>query len=78
MEWETEFVGLVMNVLPTKLAAFERLVHKCQTLETAGCDSAGDGGHAGQSVPHPEQLKDSELDTDARGNPRDHENSTVH
>ena len=28
MEWETEFVGLLMNVLPTKLAAFERLVHK--------------------------------------------------
>ena len=23
MEWETEFVGLLMNVPPTKLAAFE-------------------------------------------------------
>ena len=84
MEWEMEFVRLLTNVLSTKLAAFERLVHKSQPSETVGdntktgCDSAWDGGHAGQSVPHPEQRKDRELDTDARGNPRDHENATVH
>ena len=28
-----------MNVLPTKLAAFERLVHKSQSSETVGDDT---------------------------------------
>ena len=47
MEWEMDFVGLLTNVLsyrfrddiPTKLAAFERLVHKSQPSETAGDDT---------------------------------------
>ena len=39
MEWETEFVGLLMNVLPTKLAAFERRVHKSQPWEVVGDDT---------------------------------------
>ena len=39
MEWEMQFVGLLMNVLPTKLAAFERLVHKSQSSETVGDDT---------------------------------------
>ena len=84
MDSETEFVGFLMNVLSTKLAAFERLVHKSQPSETV-CDDTktgvtvlGDGGHAGQSVLHPEERKDHELDTDARGNPRDHGNTIVH
>ena len=83
MEWEMEFVGLLMNVLPTKLAAFERILHKSQSSETVGDDTKTgvtvlvNGGHAGQSVPHPEQRKDRKLDTDATGNPRDHKNTTV-
>ena len=36
MEWEMEFVRLLTNVLSTKLAAFERLVHKSQPSETVG------------------------------------------
>ena len=39
IEWETEFVGVLMNVLPTKLVAFERLVHKSQPSETVGDDT---------------------------------------
>ena len=38
MEWEME-CGLWMNVLSTKLAAFERLVHKSQSSETVGDDT---------------------------------------
>ena len=34
-----EFVGLLMNVLPTMLAAFERLVHKSQSSEIVGGDT---------------------------------------
>ena len=34
-----EFVGLLMSVLPTKLAAFERPVHKRQSSETVGDDT---------------------------------------
>ena len=39
MEWEMEFVGLQTNVISTKLAAFERLVHKSQPSETVGDDT---------------------------------------
>ena len=37
--WEMEFVGLLMNVLSTMLAAFERLVHKSQSSKTVGDDT---------------------------------------
>ena len=84
MEWETEFVGLpderatdkVGNVRKTR--ARESIVGNCQRPHQDWCDGAGDGGHADQSEPHPEQRKDRELDTDARGHPRDHENTTLH
>ena len=34
-----EFVGLLKNMPPTELAAFERLVHKSQSSETVGDDT---------------------------------------
>ena len=47
-------------------------------ITKTGVTVLGDGGYAGQSVPHSEQRKDRELDTDARGSRRDQENTTVH
>ena len=41
-------------------------------------DDAGDGGHASERTPHPEQRQDHKLDSDARGDSRHHENTTVH
>ena len=43
-----------------------------------GRDDAGDGGHASQRAPHPEQREDHELDTDAGRDCREHADTTVH
>ena len=90
----TRYVGLLMNVLgyrfrddiPTKLAAFERTVHEYENQSTKTVDDgyqdrsddAGDGGHASQRAPHPEQRQNHKLESDARGDSRDHANTTVH
>ena len=97
MEWEpklrTRYVGLLMNVLgytfrddiPTKLAAFERLVHDNENQSTKTVDddikigvTMLDGGHASERAPHPEQRQNHKLEPDVRGDSRDHENTTVH
>ena len=90
MEWEpklrTRLVGLLMNVLayrfrddiPTKLAAFERTVHDHENQTTKRVTMLGDGGHASQRTPHPEQRQDHKLESDARRDSRDHANPTVH
>ena len=91
-EWEPRFVGLLRNVLscrrkdgiPTQRPANEGLAHESQSPEAVNDDikvdvkCAGDGGRASQGAPHPEKRRDRELDNDAKGNPRDHENTTVH
>ena len=41
-------------------------------------DYAGDGGHASQRAPHPEQRQNHKLESDERGDSRDHENTMVH
>ena len=41
-------------------------------------DDAGDGGHASERAPHPEQRQDHKLESDARGVSPDHANTTVH
>ena len=41
-------------------------------------DDAGDGGHASERAPHPEQRQNHKLESDARGDSRDHENTRVH
>ena len=41
-------------------------------------DDAGDGGHARERALHPEQRQDHKLDSDARGDSRDHANTTAH
>ena len=41
-------------------------------------DDAGDGGHASERAPHLEQRQDHKLESDARGDSRDHANTTVH
>ena len=52
--------------IPSKLAAFERLVHDYENQSTKDRrrhqdrrDDAGDGGHASQRAPHPEQREGS-------------------
>ena len=85
-EWEPRFVGLLRNVLscrrkddiPTQLPADEgqSSVTVNDDIMT-NCECAEDGGRASPSAPHPEEHKDRELDTDAKENPRDHENTTV-
>ena len=74
-EWEPRFVG------PTQLPANEELTHESQSSETVigdvRCECAEDGGRASQGLSHPGKHKDRELDTGAKGNPRDHENTTV-
>ena len=90
----TRYVGLLMNVLgyrfrddlPTKLAAFERTVarlrepvHKDRGRHQKDrSDDAGDGGHASERAPHPEQRQNHKLELDARRNSRDYANTTVH
>ena len=41
-------------------------------------DDAGNGGHASERAPHPEQRQNHKLKSDARGDSRDHANTTVH
>ena len=75
--------------IPTKLAAFERTVHDYENQREPihtdrrrrhqeRCDHAGNGGHASERAPHPEQRQDHNLESDASGDSRDHANTTVH
>ena len=60
MEWEPKLVGLLMNVLsyrvrddiPTKLAAFERLMHESQSPEAVNDDT-----ETGVTVPGMEDMR---------------------
>ena len=71
--------------IPTKLAVFERLVHdyENQIPTTANDDTKigvtmlGNGGHASESAPHPEQREDHKLDREAKRDSRDHANTTI-
>ena len=88
-EWEPRFVGLLRNVLscrrkddmPTQLPADEGLAQESQSLETVIDDIMTDVNVLMEDgrvkAPHRGKHKDRELDTDAKGNPRDHENTTL-
>ena len=52
--------------IPTKLAAFERTVHNRRRHQDRS-DDAGDGGHASERAPHPEQRQNHKPESDARG-----------
>ena len=94
MEWEpklrTRYVGLLMNVLeyrfrddiPTKLAAFERTVHDYENQSTKTVDDDIKIGVTmlvmSKRASHPEQRQNHKLESDARGESRDHKNTTVH
>ena len=87
-ESEPRFVVLLRNVLscrrkddiPTQPPV--DVAHESQSSETDRrhhdrCECAEDGGRTSRGLSHPERYKHQELDADAKGNPRDHENTTV-
>ena len=87
IQGEPRFVGLLRNEMscrrkddiPTHLPADEELstTGDCDRRHYDTCECGEDGGPASQGLSHPGKHKDRELDTGAKGNPRDHENTTV-
>ena len=93
-EWEPRFVGLLRNVLScrhkdfdhscTQLPVDEVVTHESQSSETVIDDimtdvevlKMEDGRVEGLS--HLGKYRNCELCTGAKGEPRDHENTTVH
>ena len=91
---QTRNVGLLMTVLgyrfrddtPTKLAAFEKTVHDNENQSTKTVDDdikigvtmLGMEDMRGERAPHPEHRHNHKLESDARGDSRDHENTTIH
>ena len=59
MELEMEFVGLLMNVPPTKLAAFERLVHQSWGWRTCGSKRTSSRTAQGSRAGHRCERKSS-------------------
>ena len=55
----------------------ERVVLPTRRRHHDKCECAEDGVRASQGALHREKHKDPELGTDAKENPRDHENTTV-
>ena len=91
-EWEPRFVGLLKNVLscrrkddiPTQLPVDEVLTHESQSSETVIDDIMTDvnvlrieNGRVEACLIW-ESNRNRELYTGAKGNPREHENTTVH
>ena len=89
----TRYVGILMNVLgcrfrddiPTAGSIREDRTRLREPINKDRrrrhqdrSDDVGDGGHASQRAPHPEQRQDHKLDTNARGDSRDHANTAVH
>ena len=79
-EWEPRFVGLLRNVLicrrkddiPTQIP--ETVIDDIMT----DVNRAENGGRASRSLSHLGKHRNCELYTGAKGEPRDHENTTVH
>ena len=87
----TRYVRLLMNVLgyrfrddiPTKAGGVrenrarprEPINKNCRRRCQDRSDDAGDGGHASERA---EQRQDHQLESDAKGDSRDHANTTVH
>ena len=90
-EWEPRFVGLLRNVLscrrkddiPTQLPVDEvthtgeSVTGDCDRRHHDRCECAEDGGRASRSLSHLGKHRNCELDTGAKGEPRDNENTTV-
>ena len=88
----TRCVGLLMNVLgtdsettfqaggvrETRARLRETINKDRRRRHQDGCDDARDGGRAIQRAPHPEQRQNHKMESNARGDSRDHANTTVH